>query len=925
MKIFGKKNECVTIVFVVHFRKSLMKFTIKSSINQQSIKISWLGMSIMAVASMPVAVAGTVDTPPFQYQFNQQNFDSKMQQQLDNQTLTEFDNFQQPIATFQQHNVKIMNDELMDKPLSTNTNSKKQPVEQQFNQQNFVNVADNIAKQSSDNIDEINPNDYLPEYEQQTDEQKIENTKVVAKLNNNPLKKVYNRLLNRIDGVNYIDVKIVNADEKLQPAKNIKSALEQVTVESVEDFQSSINRLRQIALEASQAVGYYETVVSFKHLGSNNIQVSIDKVGEPVLVENRIVEIRGEGTEGEQALSVFEAMEQQLSPKHGEIFHHGVYQQAKASIENSALTNGFFDGQWLNKSVDIILPDNVADVDLVYDTKQRYQFGDIKIYSIDKQGNLTDDPEKLPIKPAVLQQLLTYQKGDNYYQPAINELTNNLSATRYFNGIDVDVVLPSDNVANANLSFNNQGDNADNLPEDNNINIGELAGNRQVQNPDDIAPVVFQVDDTTQQRLDLIKAKARLLLQAPEDIELAPEEKNTSKNPLVVVANAISDIAKQIDKNSHDNQPQIHQTAQTDPIAKLTPEQVAIEKQVPTYIVLNANKPKEAQIGLGYETDTGVRVLGKLKNNLVNRNGYQAGISVAVAKNDQAVEITGSHPYKHPLNDKLTGSLGYEHKSVDNLNSNFETQSLYASIARNIRRETGWNRTYSLRYRIDKLSLNATYDDLNDLPPPFNNDSSNYHQQALLFGYGLHKTVADNLLNPTTGYSQRYSVELATDNLLSDTNMAIIKAGATGIYSFGEQKQHQVIGRMDLGYIYTDSFFDVPYRLRFFAGGDQSIRGYGTDTQAPRYEGSFLLGGNALAVGSFEYNYEFKTGLRGAIFTDFGNAYDLQGDESNSTKIGAGVGVRWASPIGIVRLDVASAISDDGNPLKIHFLIGSPL
>lgn len=79
-------------------------------------------------------------------------------------------------------------------------------------------------------------------------------------------------------------------------------------------------------------------------------------------------------------------------------------------------------------------------------------------------------------------------------------------------------------------------------------------------------------------------------------------------------------------------------------------------------------------------------------------------------------------------------------------------------------------------------------------------------------------------------------------------------------------------------------------------------------------------------MGSLEYNYEFREGFtRGAIYR-FGNAYDLSGEFDNAgTKVGIGAGVRWASPIGTVRLDVASGLSDDGDPIRVHFFIGSPL
>ncbi len=138
----------------------------------------------------------------------------------------------------------------------------------------------------------------------------------------------------------------------------------------------------------------------------------------------------------------------------------------------------------------------------------------------------------------------------------------------------------------------------------------------------------------------------------------------------------------------------------------------------------------------------------------------------------------------------------------------------------------------------------------------------------------------------------------------------------------GENDDHQFVGRSDLGYIYTEDFNKVPYNLRYFTGGDQSLRGFDYKSLTPQIEG-FKIGGQALAVGSLEYNYQFKEGWRAAVFSDFGNAYDK--DFSNDTEYSVGLGVRWASPIGPIRIDVASGISDDNHPIRLHFFIGSQL
>ena len=954
----------------------------------------------------------TTDTntaQPYLYQLNQQRVEDKIGQQLDNQTLADFNNFNQPVATLKQNQPSVGYSKALDqatpqsvanqinnsKPAPVNTQSQAQVTEQltaekqnfdainqkvseQTNLSNQNTANQNIANQNVSNqgvandasniksTDTINPNDYLPAYQQQTTALTTPqaNSTVTAE-SQGIVARLKNKIIGRGEGLNYIDISFANADAKLEPARNIKAALEKVTVESVSDFNASVNKLRQIAKDAAEAVGFYDTKIAFKHLGKDNIQVSLE-VGKPVIVQNRIIDIRGEGGEGDNALPVYPVIEKEIPPKEGDVFSHGIYKAAKATIEGVAQTNGYFDAKWLNSSVDIILPDNTADVDLIYDTKTRYHFDDVKIYSIDKQGNLTDDPDKLPLKPKLLKALMTYQKGDAYYQPFVSEFTNNLTATRYFNGVDVDVIMPSDEAASdiafeqsgsATLSdANSSNTTADNTADTSDTSAGILptkstdqslasqsnssqsqsselqsAGTvdsttqktvNQVQDPNDIAPIQFEVDDSTEQRLNAISRKAKNLLAAPEDMELSPEAENKSKNPLVVIANVVSKTAKKLDKDKDlPIKPREDQV-----IPKLTPQQVYETKQIPTYVVLNATKPHEAQVGLGYETDVGVRLIGKYQNNLVNRSGLQTGASVALSKVDQAVEFNASLPYKHPLNDKLTGTVGYQHKEVDDLVNTFEADTVYASIARNIYHDSGWNRTYSLRYRGDKLTVDPEKYSTDSLPYPFNNYASDYTQQALLAGYAINKTVADNMLTPMWGYSQRYSLEVGAKGALSDTNMAILRAGGTGMYTFGKDNKQQVIGRLDLGYLYSGDFYDVPYRSRFFAGGDSSIRGYNTDSLGPTYGGeNFLVGGDALAVGSAEYNYEFRPSFRGAVFTDFGNAYDTTGEYDNATAVSIGTGIRWQSPIGLVRLDVAKGLTGDNNDVRLHFFIGSPL
>lgn len=107
--------------------------------------------------------------------------------------------------------------------------------------------------------------------------------------------------------------KLIKADDDIQPMKNIKAALDDTTVQSVIDFTAALPRLRQTALDAAKAVGYYDVTLSLRQPTRDTINVVIEELGEPVIVDSRIVDIRGEG--GEQA--EFVALEKNYRRKKG--------------------------------------------------------------------------------------------------------------------------------------------------------------------------------------------------------------------------------------------------------------------------------------------------------------------------------------------------------------------------------------------------------------------------------------------------------------------------------------------------------------------------------------------------------------------------------------------------------------------------------
>ncbi|WP_169391898.1 MULTISPECIES: autotransporter assembly complex family protein [Psychrobacter] len=816
---------------------------------------------------------------------------------------------------------------------------------------------------AGDSNDSLNPEDYLPDYQADDQTQAVSDSieqaaksKPRARNKGSLVKRLYNRFFNggytalpHVDTTVYLQQavangtpKLIKADEDIQPINNIKAALDDTTVQSVSDFTAALPRLRQTALDAARAVGYYDVTLRLRQSSPDTIDVIIEKLGDPVRVEERIVDVRGEGATQPE----FIALQQSLPPKEGDVFNHRVYKNSKAALEGLSSTYGYFDQYWLNKSVDIILPDNIADMSLVYDTGERYDFDNVVFYTYDRENRvLTTDPEKLPVELSLLRKLFDFREGDPFYRPSVTKFSNDLSATRYFNTVNVETILPPDERSEAStLAFDNRPSSSDNndangIEEDNDEimmasarvaddenNDRELAEGESIANSGarvddaDIAPINFEVDEATHEKLLAIKQKANRLSSLPSD-RVLDEKERSSNSFLGKISDSISNVAKKI---FPDDEPLGFDENFVPPTlaGKKTPEDVFADKKVPLYVFVSANKPRDAQVGLGYGTDTGVRATARIDYNLINKKGYQAGAETALSRINKSATVYGSRPLSHPLNDKLEAKLAYEEEVIDQGEGNFDlsTKTLKAALARNIHKDNSWDRSYFVRYRLDELETGVDEAELDKLPVQFT--SSKPRQQALLLGYGVSKTTADSATNPMRGYRQYYGLEAGSKSLASDTDLAILHAGLSGIYSFGDDNKHQVLGRLESGYIWADDFNDVPYKLRFFAGGDQSIRGYDYNSLSPIDKG-YLTGGQILAVGSAEYNYEFKPGFRGAVFTDVGNAYDK--DFDTETKVGVGVGIRWASPIGVVRADVAAGVSEDDIPIRLHFFIGSPL
>jgi len=196
--------------------------------------------------------------------------------------------------------------------------------------------------------------------------------------------------------------------------------------------------------------------------------------------------------------------------------------------------------------------------------------------------------------------------------------------------------------------------------------------------------------------------------------------------------------------------------------------------------------------------------------------------------------------------------------------------------------------------------------------------------KSSLFLPGLRFTQrqVDDILRPRKGF--RYYLELrgSTEFLGAETKFAQALANADFLYPLPHG--FSLIPRIQLGTTWQDNpVTDLPPTLRFYAGGDRSVRGYTYQSLGPKDAAGNVIGGKNLIVGSLEVEYALAKNWGVVVFYDVGNAFNSTGDLRLAQ--GAGVGLRYYTVAGPIRVDVARQINVDDPKFQLHVSLGFAL
>ena len=322
-------------------------------------------------------------------------------------------------------------------------------------------------------------------------------------------------------------------------------------------------------------------------------------------------------------------------------------------------------------------------------------------------------------------------------------------------------------------------------------------------------------------------------------------------------------------------------------------------RHIPVVITLSPRKRNKYVLGLGYGTDTGPRMTLGWENRRLNDQGHK-------------FSVLGQ--YSHVL---ASTQVSY---TVPTPNG----PTLVYSVA-NVRQILGSGVAYTTALGVNRLTT------LNDWSwnqyVQLSHNRSDYAASPssistlLLPGSTFSRVVTDDPIFPTHGYRLSLDIRGASQALGSSTSF--LRADLSAKLIFTVAPRTRLLLRGEVGATATRDFDALPLSQRFFTGGDMTVRGFAYNSIGPTDQYGNVIGGKDLMVGSVEVDHMLGPVFGVAAFVDAGNVFN---SFNTSLEKGVGMGLRWRTPVGMVRLDFAHPIKrPDLDRVRIHISIGTDL
>lgn len=335
----------------------------------------------------------------------------------------------------------------------------------------------------------------------------------------------------------------------------------------------------------------------------------------------------------------------------------------------------------------------------------------------------------------------------------------------------------------------------------------------------------------------------------------------------------------------------------------------AVDGKVPVDITLKRAKRTVYTVGLSYGSESGAGFRTGIERRYVNSRGHKLNNQLDYAQNRKSLTTQYRIPAFKWLDGWYTGTF-----------SAYDEQTDYIDL-RNVKLSAA--RSGEINDKLTAIaSINALRERWNygDTDP----EGKRIYQYSTLFYPELRADYVDvdDKLFPRRGFSASASLRAGLKSVGSDANFSQLYGSLR--WFLGIDPNSRLILRGEFGTTLTDDLVAMPPSLRFFAGGDRSIRGYAYREVGPRTPppDNFALGAKHMFTASAEYErYLDGSNWGGAVFVDTGSAFD----DTPDLHTGVGIGLRWKSPVGPVRVDIARGLNDPDSSFQVYLNIGADL
>ncbi len=559
--------------------------------------------------------------------------------------------------------------------------------------------------------------------------------------------------------------------------------------------------------EALEPFGYYAPTIDIRETPTLDgvadalaedavvsVRIVVDP-GKPTLVRSARVAIEGDGADDRYLKEEIDA----FTPRTGEVFAHASYEQSKAFISRRLAERGYFDADFQSRQVDVTRAEQAADIDLVWDSGDRYAMGEVRFVQTPKPA----------IRDALLQELIYWKQGEYYHQGRLDRLRKALSELDYFSRID---------------------------------------------------------------------------------IEPMPE--------------------------------------------------AAVDGQVPVEVRLTPAKRSIYKVGASFGTDSGFGVSLGLERRYLNSRGHKGLAQLDYTEKRKTLTLQHRIPAFAWRDGWYTTSV----QAYDEQTDYIDTRRYEAVFSRSAE----YNRQLNLIASLHALRERWAY----AYSSTTRFDAATLYQQSTFVYPSLQADYikADDRLRPRKGFGGNATLRGGLQGAGSDANF--LQLHVRGSWFQGLGARGRLIVRGEFGATYSDASSDgtlidgvlidstlidgalinsalinIPPTLRFYAGGDRSVRGYDFREIGPRIPAApgrpaFALGARNIVAASVEYEHFFTDTWGFAAFVDGGSAFDGRIDRWRK---GVGLGLRWNSPVGPLRVDIGRGLDDPDASFTLHVNLGADL